>query len=301
MSYSVYNINRLPLSLRLGKHMETGARQIGFDCTVWLEDHPGMTVVAYHIRPGEPAESYYPVDAEMVGNVLVWHVNREDTAVVGTGTLEIIGTAAGVEDVSATCKTSIEARATSVSPEIPEGGSAWATRAVAQTAANAAAAQKAQTDAEAAADRYPVIGENGNWLLWDVDNGAYVDSGVSAGGLPADPLLEVYTQIMKLLNGLAAEKLDKAFGENYAGQLLAVGADGSVHPLQLGDGLEIVDGVLRVTYTPAPDEPEIVAFVQQDDGSVLMEGVTFVQQDDGSILWDGATFTMQDDGSVLIN
>lgn len=182
MSYSVYNINRLPLSLRLGKHMETGARQIGFDCTVWLENHPGMTVVAYHIRPGESAESYYPVDAEMVGNVLVWHVNREDTAVVGTGTLEIIGTAAGVEDVSATCRTSIEARATSVSPEIPEGGSAWATRAVAQTAANAAAAQKAQTDAEAAAERYPVIGDNGNWYLWDVNKGAYVDSGVSAGG-----------------------------------------------------------------------------------------------------------------------
>lgn len=121
------------------------------------------------------------------------------------------------------------------------------------------------------------------------------------GGLPADPLPDVYTQIMGLLNRLSAEKMDKALGDAYAGQLLAVGADGSVHPLQLGDGLEIVDGVLRVTYTPAPDEPEIVAFVQQDDGSVLMEGVTFVQQDDGSILWDGATFTMQDDGSVLIN
>lgn len=91
-----------------------------------------------------------------------------------------------------------------------------------------------------------------------------------------------------------------AFGAEYAGQILAVGADGSITPLKLGEGLEIVDGVLRVTYTPAPDEPEIVAFVQQDDGSVLMQGTEFVQQDDGSTLWAGAEFAQQDDGSVLI-
>lgn len=38
-----------------------------------------------------------------------------------------------------------------------------------------------------------------------------------------------------------------AFGAEYAGQILAVGADGSITPLQLGAGLEIVDGKLAVT------------------------------------------------------
>lgn len=106
-----------------------------------------------------------------------------------------------------------------------------------------------------------------------------------------------YTAAMEALR--RAEELI-AFGAEYAGQILAVGADGSITPLQLGEGLEIVDGVLRVTYTPAPDEPEIVAFVQEDDGSVLMQGTEFVQRDDGSTLWAGAEFAQQEDGSVLI-
>lgn len=166
---------RLPLALKLGKEMEQGAKDIGIDCTVWREAHPGMTVVAYHIPPGKSKDDYYPVDAEMVGNVLVWHIGREDTAVVGTGTLEVIGIAEGVEDVSASCKTTVEPRATSVSGTIPEGGGAWATRAVEQTAINAKAAQEA-------VDKYPRIGENGHWILWDVDAGKWVDSGISAQG-----------------------------------------------------------------------------------------------------------------------
>lgn len=182
MSYCVYNVNRLPLSLRLGKHMETGAVDIGIDCTPWLEDHPDMTIVGYHIPPGGTADDNYPVYAERIGNVLVWHVGREDTQKVGVGTLEIIGTAEGVEDVSASCKTVILPRATSVSGEIPEAGSGWAINAVSQTAANATAAQEAQTAAEDAASRYPIIGDNGNWHLWDWEQGAYVDSGVAAQG-----------------------------------------------------------------------------------------------------------------------
>lgn len=187
MSYCVYNVNRLPLSLRLGKHMETGAVDIGIDCTPWLEDHPDMTIVGYHIPPGGTADDNYPVYAERVGNVLVWHVNREDTAKVGIGTLEIIGTAAGVEDVSNSCKTCIQPRMTTVSAVIPEGGSSWAVNAVSQTAANATAAQAAQAAAEDAASKYPIIGEGGSWLLWDWEQGAYVDSGVKAQGPEGQP------------------------------------------------------------------------------------------------------------------
>lgn len=100
----------------------------------------------------------------------------------------------------------------------------------------------------------------------------------------------------------AAEGGGVAFGPENVGQLLYVGADGKAAPLQLGEGLEIVEGVLRVTYQPGPDVPadKSIIFSQQENGDVLMPGVTFVQQTDGSVLWYGANFAMREN-DVLIN
>lgn len=106
----------------------------------------------------------------------------------------------------------------------------------------------------------------------------------------------------KVLEAAKTLKELLAFTADDAGKLVHIGADGKLIPLALGDGLEIVGGVLRVTYAPAPDAPvEEVAFVEQEDGSILMQGVTFVEQEDGSILWDGAVFAEQTDGSYLIS
>lgn len=62
---------------------------------------------------------------------------------------------------------------------------------------------------------------------------------------------------------------------------------------------------LSFTPAPSPDAPsppqESVAFVEQADGSYLVQGVSFVQQEDGSVLWDGAVFTKRDDGSYMVS
>ena len=34
----------------------------------------------------------------------------------------------------------------------------------------------------AAADRYPTVGSDGNWMIWDVDAGGYKDTGIYSGG-----------------------------------------------------------------------------------------------------------------------
>lgn len=101
-----------------------------------------------------------------------------------------IGIAEGVEDVSASCKTTVEPRATSVSGTIPEGGGAWATRAVEQTAINAKAAQDAL-------DKYPSIGDNGNWILWDVSAGKWVDSEISAATVSEEDIALAVDQYMQ--------------------------------------------------------------------------------------------------------
>lgn len=45
-------------------------------------------------------------------------------------------------------------------------------------------AEAAQTAAEAATVHQPVVGSNGNWYIWSQQSGGYVDSGISAHGLP---------------------------------------------------------------------------------------------------------------------
>ena len=96
---------------------------------------------------------------------------------------------------------------------------------------------------------------------------------------------------------IADAKLDKQQPVADAGNLLYIDANGEIRPLTLGKGLEIVDGVLRVTAAAAYD----VEFVADEDGGVMLAGVEFVAQDDGSVMLDGAVLTAQADGSILIN
>ena len=51
----------------------------------------------------------------------------------------------------------------------------------AESATNAAASA---TKAENAVVHSPIVGENGNWLIWDFEKSEYVDSGTSASGTP---------------------------------------------------------------------------------------------------------------------
>ena len=100
----------------------------------------------------------------------------------------------------------------------------------------------------------------------------------------------------------ASAKLDANLGAHHAGELLYVSADGTVRPLTLGAGLEIIGGVLRVTgQTDQPVQPDdAILFVDQSDGVVLFEGATFVDQGDGLVLLNGVTATDQGDGVVLM-
>lgn len=98
--------------------------------------------------------------------------------------------------------------------------------------------------------------------------------------------------------------VDKDQGKENAGKLLYVGADGNVALLQLGTGLEIVNGRLCIIGTVTPDEPdepaEAITFTQTNENTVAVSGVVFEQQADGTVLWRGATFNPGDGNTVII-
>lgn len=83
---------------------------------------------------------------------------------------------------------------------------------------------------------------------------------------------------------LSSQKVDKDQGAANAGRLLYVGPDGLVVPLTLGNGLQIVNGVLSVTGVV---EETAIAFIDNGDGSATVRGVTFEDQGSGVVLMRG--------------
>ena len=119
-----------------------------------------------------------------------------------------------------------------------------------------------------------------------------------SGGLPHDPPPDVYAQIMEKLNAMN-EGVSGNQGAENAGKLLYIREDGLLVPLTLGDGLEIVDGVLKITAAITPQTQ--IIFEDAGGGIVTMSGAEFTAQDGGAVLIGGTTFTDQGDGVVLIN
>lgn len=90
-------------------------------------------------------------------------------------------------------------------------------------------------------------------------------------------------------------------GVENAGKLLYVDADGNGSFLQLGTGLEIINGRLCITGTVTPGEPAgAITFTQTGENAVTVSGVAFEQQEDGTVLWRGATFASGDGNAVEI-
>lgn len=178
MDGDVLDIDRLPGNIVIGIQTESGVSPVSVSVARWIEKWGDMEFSVWHAIPG--CDSAYEAQSHMEGDVLVWDVTDNDTMRCGKGKVIIMGTLpSGERKLSAT-------RNTVIFPSIPmrrdwyppENQQPWFVAAMEAKRK----AQKAQQNAEAAAEKYPKIGANGHWLLWDVEQGKYVDSGVSASG-----------------------------------------------------------------------------------------------------------------------
>lgn len=158
-----FEINKLPNDILLGKQTETGVKEIRIDVSAWLEKWPELTISIWAKRPGEAAA--YPVDCSMDGKCIVWRVNDADTAIPGAGAAEIMGISDGKKVLSRSVNTHVSKTIIDATTEPPE-------------------AYKPYVDKIVQSNRHqPIIGENGNWMLWDFETESYVDSGVQARGI----------------------------------------------------------------------------------------------------------------------
>lgn len=344
----IHHINHLPHVIPIGIQTESGVEAIGFDVKPWLDEFDGLTLSIWPTRPGESA-AYRVADKnmELVGTVLYWRPNAADTAIEGTGKVELLGLTADKRKLSGWCDTMVRPTSIATTTEAPEAARPWVDEVLSAAKEAKKQADRAEQiandmsggvvtgavryDAEQTLTEEEKARARKNIGADEVENepganNVYIGSGpppeeaevwIDPEGIVDDndwPTASKTTKgLVRIGDGLTMagevlnaevrkkdlEDLTPSFGEENAGKLVYIGQDGKLLPLEIGFGLEITDGVLRVTAAVTPEET--VEFSQQEDGAILVQGVAFVQQEDGSILWDGASFSENTDGSYLIS
>lgn len=174
-----YTIDTLPSRLTLGRHTETGVNDIRIDMSEWLGQWPKLTISIWPTRPSETAA--YPADTYMDGSTIIWRVNNADTAIAGSGTVQIMGVANGQKKLSKIMTTYIASTTTGVTTDPPEAAQPW----VDGVATSAASAQQAAQRAEDAAGEIKGISAVAQTLKPGQAATAEYADGVLRFGIPA--------------------------------------------------------------------------------------------------------------------
>ena len=162
--------------LPLGKQGENLAKQIQFDLSRWISSFGPGTVQLLHQRNGD--EAPYPVAVEQEGDCAVWTVTNADTAAAGTGRAELQYYVGDALAKSETWMTKVLAALGPAGEMPPEAQQGWVDQVLQAGTVATEAAEKAAN----ASVRQPIVGGNGNWWTWDLEAGAYVDTGIYSGG-----------------------------------------------------------------------------------------------------------------------
>ena len=161
------------------------ARQQSFDISFWLNKlGPGQLVVAL-LRPGDSIP-YAVSNVTISGSIATWTFSETDTAKSGYGKVFLTYSGADFKDAT-TDYSCFVAKNSAPTGEVPSDLESWYQNmldAAAAAAGSASAAADSAAAAEAAQQHGPMIGQNGNWWIWDAESGAYVDSGVASSGTP---------------------------------------------------------------------------------------------------------------------
>lgn len=120
----IFPVKHLPHIIPLGIQTESGVESIGFDVKPWLDEFDGLKLSIWPTRPGENA-AYPAAKVELVGTVLYWYPSETDTAISGTGKVELLGLTAERRKLSGWCDTLIRETSLATTTEAPEAARPW--------------------------------------------------------------------------------------------------------------------------------------------------------------------------------
>lgn len=150
-------------------------------------------------------DKVYPAVVNVDGADLIWNVLAADVAIAEIGSLELIYYVGDTIAKSQTWETFVEvSKSAEGTTEPPEPAKNWvdvvintasdakqsateSAESARQSAESATNAATSATKAENAVGHSPIVGENGNWFVWDFTKSEYVDSGKPASTPPITP------------------------------------------------------------------------------------------------------------------
>lgn len=254
--------------IALGIQGEHHARKVSFaETQLWKERFGEGRFELLHQRNGDVAP--YPINMTIENDVPYWYVTASDTAVAGVGKCELRYIVNDVVIKSCTFITDVDA-SLGEGTEAPEPYKAWVDEVF-----------EAAEDVKEATVHQPIIGENGNWWVWDFNASAYVDTGVSvSGGGNVD-----LTDYVKNTDYASADK-------------------GGAVKIRDGYGLNISNGVLSVRgatesnidaeneYMPITPKHLKYAVAKGGEGHFAKEDAVFEK---GSFVWTDFEYTADEE------
>lgn len=164
----------------LGIQGENEARTIQIDVSAWVTVYPNASFSIWHKRNGDTVPSATGASYDPETGILSWTPTETDTYVSGEGFAEIRMTQNGIIKKSKTIKTGVGPAVTGAGTTL---GSDWQSY-IDEVDRIKSLAVEAANDAEAVAVHPPYINlSTYRWMIWDVEEDEYVDSGIGAQGV----------------------------------------------------------------------------------------------------------------------
>jgi len=164
-----------PTAISIGRVTENLVKLVEIDISEWRTAFPYLE--NYSVIVKNPDGASYPAVTETDGDKLLWTITASDTGKAGKGFFQISAQGEnGEKKLSAPQSFTINAVLPAFTQEEPpEALKGYVDKIL-------SAADRAENAAKTAINP-PIIGENGNWFLFDFEKGEYTDSGFPSVGI----------------------------------------------------------------------------------------------------------------------
>lgn len=225
--------------LFIGRVSDGGVEVVEIDCSTWVAAHPNLAL--YTLEVTSPNGVVYLPVVEMQDNVLAWRITQADTAAKGQGMYQVVayGDDGEKKTSSHPALNVLDVMPGTTQEAPPAPSQPWVDEVV-----------KAADRVENVVAHPPIISETGNWMLWDSDSAAYVDSGVKAQGEKGEPGKDAEPYTLPTASETVKGGVMVGEGLRMDGEALGVIPEGEFEHIET---IQLTEATTEIVLTEEPD------------------------------------------------